>query len=46
MPKAVRFSEYGGPEVLEIAEVQTRPPGADEVTVSVVTAGINPGELA
>ncbi|HEY8911777.1 NADP-dependent oxidoreductase [Lacisediminihabitans sp.] len=46
MPKAVRFSRYGGTEVLEFVEVDARPPGRREVQVSVVSAAINPGEIA
>ena len=44
--KAVRFSRYGGSEVLEVVEVDDRPPGTSEVRVRVVTAGLNPGEIA
>jgi NADPH:quinone reductase-like Zn-dependent oxidoreductase len=46
MSKAVRFSRYGGADVLEVVEVDERPPGPGEVRVTVVTAGINPGEIA
>jgi NADPH:quinone reductase-like Zn-dependent oxidoreductase len=42
--KAVRFSEYGGPEVLEVVEVPDPIPGDGEVIVRVKAAGINPGE--
>src|ERR1700678_1546273 len=42
--KAVRFSEYGGPEVLEVVEVPDPVPGDGEVVVRVKAAGINPGE--
>ncbi len=45
MPKAVRFSRYGGSEVLELVDVETRTPGRREVQVSVVAAAINPGEI-
>jgi NADPH:quinone reductase-like Zn-dependent oxidoreductase len=45
MPRAVRFSRYGGPEVLEIAEVGRPRPGAGQVLVRVVVAAINPGEI-
>jgi len=44
--KAVRFSRYGGSEVLEVVEVDDRPPAQGEVRVRVVAAGINPGEIA
>ncbi|GAB3409741.1 NADP-dependent oxidoreductase [Schumannella luteola] len=43
--KAVRFDRYGGTEVLEVREVADRAPGPGEVSVSVVSAGINPGEI-
>jgi NADPH:quinone reductase-like Zn-dependent oxidoreductase len=45
MSKAVRFSRYGGADVLEVVEVDDRSPGAGEVRVRVVAAGINPGEI-
>ncbi len=44
MPKAVRFSEYGGADVLTVAEVQRPVPGPGQVLVAVKAAGINPGE--
>ncbi len=44
MPKAVRFSEYGGVDVLQVAEVERPVPGPGEVLVAVRAAGINPGE--
>ncbi|MCU1508468.1 MAG: NADP-dependent oxidoreductase [Glaciihabitans sp.] len=46
MPDAVTFSRYGGSEVLELTQVEARAPGRGEVQVSVVAAGINPGEIA
>ncbi len=45
MPKAVRFSRYGGSDVLDVVEVDARVPGRREVQVSVVAAAINPGEI-
>jgi NADPH:quinone reductase-like Zn-dependent oxidoreductase len=45
MSKAVRFDRYGGTNVLEVVDVDDRPPAAGEVQVRVVTAGINPGEI-
>ncbi|THG33244.1 NADP-dependent oxidoreductase [Naasia lichenicola] len=45
MPKAVRFSNYGGVEVLDVVEVDDAPVDDDYVKVSVVSAGINPGEI-
>jgi NADPH2:quinone reductase len=44
--KAVRFWEYGGPEVLEVVDVEEPSPGRGEVVVRVVAAGTNPGESA
>jgi NADPH:quinone reductase-like Zn-dependent oxidoreductase len=44
MPQAVRFDEYGGVDVLRVAEVDRPIPGAGEVLVRVKAAGINPGE--
>jgi NADPH:quinone reductase-like Zn-dependent oxidoreductase len=44
MPKAVRFDEYGGVDVLHIAEVDRPVPGPGQVLVRVKAAGINPGE--
>jgi NADPH:quinone reductase-like Zn-dependent oxidoreductase len=46
MPKAVRFSEYGGIEVLQVLEVARGVPGPGEVLVEVKAAGINPGEAS
>ncbi|MBW8819463.1 MAG: NADP-dependent oxidoreductase [Streptomyces sp.] len=46
MPKAVRFAEYGGIDVLNVADVERPEPGARQVLVKVVAAGINPGEAA
>jgi NADPH:quinone reductase-like Zn-dependent oxidoreductase len=43
--KAVRFTRYGGPEVLEIAEVPRPRPGHGQVLVEVVAAALNPGEI-
>ena len=44
MPKAVRFSEYGGVDVLDVVEVPLPEPGQGQVLVRVKAAGINPGE--
>ncbi|MFE1452533.1 NADP-dependent oxidoreductase [Streptomyces olivaceoviridis] len=44
MPRAVKFSRYGGPEVLEIHEVPRPQPGPGEVLVRVAVAPVNPGE--
>lgn len=46
MAHAVRFSQYGGPEVLEVVEVPTPEPGEGEVLVEVFATGLNPVESA
>jgi len=46
MAHAVRFSELGGPEVLEVVEVPTPEPGEGEVLVEVFATGLNPVESA
>src|SRR3954467_3161517 len=40
--KAVTFDEYGGPEVLRVAEVEDPRPGPGQVRVAVRAAGVNP----
>jgi NADPH:quinone reductase len=44
--RAVRFHEYGGPEVLTVEELPLAAPEPGEVLVEVKAAGINPGEGA
>ncbi len=44
--RAVRFDEYGGREVLHVAEVEVPSPPPGEVLVAVRAAGINPGEAS
>jgi len=44
MPRAVRFEEYGGIDVLKVVEVPHPVPGPGQVLVRVKAAGINPGE--
>ena len=44
MPKAVRFDEYGGIDVLNVVDAPQPEPGPGEVLVQVKAAGINPGE--
>lgn len=40
--RVVTFSQYGGPEVLEVLEQPVAEPGAGEVRVRMLFAGINP----
>lgn len=40
--KAVRFSEYGGPEVLQVVEVDEPHAGPGQVRIAVRAAGVNP----
>lgn len=42
--RAVRFSRFGGPEVLEIVELPDPRPGPGEVRVAVRAAGVNPSD--
>jgi NADPH2:quinone reductase len=44
MPKAVRFYELGGPEVLKIEEVPLRQPQKGEVVIDVAAVGLNRAE--
>lgn len=44
--RAVRFSEYGGPEVLQVVDVPMPEPGDEEVLVEVFATGLNPVESA
>jgi NADPH:quinone reductase-like Zn-dependent oxidoreductase len=46
MARAVRFDAYGDVNVLNVVDLPQPHPGAGEVTVEVVAAGINPGENA
>jgi NADPH:quinone reductase-like Zn-dependent oxidoreductase len=46
MPKAVRFNQYGGIDVLQIVDVERPAPGPGQVLVNVKAAGINPGEAS
>jgi NADPH:quinone reductase-like Zn-dependent oxidoreductase len=41
MMKAVRFSRFGGPEVLEIADLPDPHPGPGQVRIAVRAAGVN-----
>jgi NADPH:quinone reductase-like Zn-dependent oxidoreductase len=40
--KAIQFSQFGGPEVLELVELPDPHPGAGQVRVGVRAVGINP----
>jgi NADPH:quinone reductase-like Zn-dependent oxidoreductase len=40
--KAVRFHEYGGPEVLTVDQVDQPQPGPGQVRIAVKAAGVNP----
>jgi NADPH2:quinone reductase len=40
--KAIRVSQFGGPEVMKLEEAPDPGPGADEVVVRVKAAGVNP----
>jgi NADPH:quinone reductase-like Zn-dependent oxidoreductase len=46
MPRAVRFDQYGGLEVLQVVEVDRPIPEPGKVLVRVKAAGINPGEAS
>lgn len=41
MPRRIQFSRYGGPEVLELAEVALPQPGPGEVRVRNHAIGLN-----
>lgn len=42
--KAVRFHEFGSPEVLKVEEVATPAPGAGEVLIRVAGSAVNPAD--
>ncbi|WP_110588550.1 quinone oxidoreductase family protein [Microbacterium suaedae] len=42
MAKVVQFQQVGGPEVLEVVEVDAPTPGPGQLAVSVEAAGVNP----
>ncbi len=44
MVKAARFSQFGGPEVLEIVELPDPHPGPGQVRIAVRAAGVNPSD--
>jgi NADPH:quinone reductase-like Zn-dependent oxidoreductase len=45
MSSAIRFSAYGGPDVLELVETPDPVPGQGEVLVRVRAAGVNPADF-
>ncbi|MBN3834442.1 zinc-dependent alcohol dehydrogenase family protein [Burkholderia sp. Ac-20344] len=45
MSRVVSFSRFGGPEVLEIHDVQVAAPAADEVRIEVKAIGLNRAEV-
>ena len=42
--KAVRFSKFGGPEVLEIVDLPDPHPGPGQIRIAVRAAGLNPSD--
>jgi NADPH:quinone reductase-like Zn-dependent oxidoreductase len=44
MMKAVRFSRFGGPEVLEVVDLPDPHPGPGQVRIAVRAAGVNPSD--
>ena len=44
MPKAIRFNQLGGPEVLHIEDQPKREPGPNEVLLKVAAVGLNRAE--
>jgi NADPH:quinone reductase-like Zn-dependent oxidoreductase len=44
MMKAVRYSRFGGPEVLEIVDFPDPHPGLSQVRIAVRAAGVNPSD--
>ena len=42
--KAVRFNQFGGPEVLEIVDLPDPHPGPGRVRIAVRAAGVNPSD--
>lgn len=43
--KAVVYTGFGGPEVIEVVEREVRAPGANEVRIEVKAAAVNPTDL-
>lgn len=44
--KAVRISEFGGPEVLKIEDIEQPVPSSDEILIKVFASGVNPVDWA
>ena len=40
--KAIQYSRFGGPEVLELVELPDPEPGPGQIRVAVRAAGVNP----
>ena len=45
MSRVIRFHRTGGPEVLQIDEIDVPAPGANEVQINVRALGINRAEV-
>ena len=45
MARAVVATAYGGPEVLDLVDVEVSEPEADEVVIDVRASGVNPADL-
>lgn len=44
--KAIGFSEFGGPEVLQVVDLPEPEPGPGQVRIDVRAVGVNPADLA
>lgn len=44
--RAVTFSRFGGPDVLEVSEVPEREPGPNQVRIRVAAATVNPTDVS
>lgn len=42
--KAIRYNQYGGSDLLHIAEVEPPQPGSGEICIAVRAAGVNPSD--